>query len=319
LLTSGVPGDDKVISSIMRPMVTMPLSDLCELIAGKHRAAVRAALTSMYAATVADESAAGLDPVAAAAAVAVSSGGTWSLAAALCCDTTASDNSSVGSSSCTTGLSCQVQSTAVVVGAAQHSPYKDSLMQDGLAKVSLVGMCWIGAAILGISLKLMMDDGCNFSNVGVDHLRDNIHHYLKPGSPARLVRLVNPVRVSLFAGHSKIEANYMLLDVPITIGRGVYSCNLLVVPQSNYGITLGNDFNWAYGAVRVSRDHHDRTTGRTVILPLNSSLLAPGSQLPSPPRNAGPGWRPKQYVPLHYEVTTEYWKVVPADGLPPKA
>jgi hypothetical protein len=133
------------------------------------------------------------------------------------------------------------------------------------------------------------------------------------------VRLANPVRVSLFAGRSKIEANYMLLNVPITIGKGIYPANLLIVPQSNYGITLGNDFNWAYGAVRVSRDPHDRNTGRTVILPLNSSLLAPGSQLPSPPRHAGPGWRPKQHVTLNYTVTTECWKVVDAESLPPKA
>jgi hypothetical protein len=183
--------------------------------------------------------------------------------------------------------------------------------------VTLVGMCWIRAVILGITLKLMMDDGCNFSNMGEDHLRENYHHYLKPGSSARLVRLVNPVRVSLFAGHSKIEASYMLLEVPMTIGRGVYKTNLLIVPNSNYGVTLGNDFNWAYGAVRVSRNPHDRNTGRTVILPLTQQLLAPGSVLPTRPPHAGPGWRPKQHVPLHYEVTTECWNALPADGLPP--
>lgn len=226
--------------------------------------------------------------------------------------------SSGGGSDFSAGRACQVEPTAVA-GAAQYSPYKESVQVDDVVKVSLVGMSWIHGLLLGLSIKLWMDDGCNFSNISEENLRENYRHYVKPGSPCRLVRLVVPVRVSLFAGSSKILAHYLLVDVPVTIGRGVYTTHLLVVPQSNYGITLGNDFNWAYGAVRVSRDPRDRSSGRSLILPLNPGLLSPGAVMPQPPSHAGPNWRPKQHIPLHYEVTSEYWKVVDADGLPPKA
>jgi hypothetical protein len=41
--------------------------------------------------------------------------------------------------------------------------------------------------------------------------------------------------------------------------------------------------------------------------------------MPERPADAPASWRPRQYVPVNYEVSTEYWQVEKVDSLPPKA
>lgn len=218
-----------------------------------------------------------------------------------------------------TGQACQVVLAAAAAEGSVSTAYKTALQSEDVAKVTLVGMMYISSVVvLGVALRVWHDNGCNFSNIGETMLREKAHYFLRPGSGVRLVRLLRPVQVSLFAGRSKITASYLLLNVPLGIGKGIYRVNLLVVPESNYGITLGNDFNWAYGTVIQSRDANDREAGRHMILPLTAGLMKPGIPLPVRPANAPPSWRPRQFVSVHYEVSTECWPVEKVDSLPPK-
>lgn len=340
----------RISNSISRAPIAMTLMELMQVVSAPQHASLRGGLQALFEVMATGQQQqqqlggvqSATATLEAAAESAEQEGGSWALAAAAAAaaglpfppvsvaESAAGGGYVAPQSGISTGQACQVVPAAgsgagllLAAAAAKGSSataYKAAVQSSEVAKVTLVGMMYMSSVLLlGIAVRVWLDNGCNFSNIGEDMLREKAHYFFRPGSGVQLVKLLRPVQVSLFAGKSRVTASYMLLNVPLGIRKGVYKVNLLVVPESNYGITLGNDFNWAYGATIQSRDPHDREAGRYMILPLTAGLMKPGTPMPERPADAPASWRPRQYVPVNYEVSTEYWQVEKVDSLPPKA
>ena len=204
-----------------------------------------------------------------------------------------------------------------MAAAGAKQPYKAAAQAGQSVRTNLVGMMRTTGFLRGKPVVTHFDPGCNVSTISAAEVRAKPHIY--QAGKTQLVQLKAPVRVGLFAGNERYGADYMLLDVPLGLGRGVYPVNLLVLENSNYGLTLGNDFNWAYGVTFHSRSPTDRTVGRQVVLPLTPDLLAPGEEMPKRPKSAGPSWRALNYVKTDYDVVTEDWRCSAVDSLPAQA
>lgn len=158
---------------------------------------------------------------------------------------------------------------------------------------------------------LHLDTGCTINCASRAYMQSNLHKLCGPGSSARLVKLLTPVSVGMFAGQHSSLATHVLQGVQLHIGKGVYAVDLLIIDEGNFDLVLGFSF-FADCAVCIwSRDFADRSAGRFLMLLLIQKLCQPGVQQPRPPARHGPHWYPSQLVPLSYQLTVDTWSVVP--------
>lgn len=158
------------------------------------------------------------------------------------------------------------------------------------------------------------DNGCSISIGSKAYVKKMWHRLCPPGSKARLMRLVTPVQVGLFAGSGCSIATHVLQGLELYIGKGVYPVDLLLIEEGNFNLVLGNSFMVDFAGKVYSRDFTDRHAGRYLVLPLTQKYCQPGVVEPQPPVHRSRYWYPQQMVPVSYELTVDTWFVVPETG-----
>jgi hypothetical protein len=182
--------------------------------------------------------------------------------------------------------------------------------------LNMVGMSHVQAAVVGPAgqqhkLTVGLDNGCSIDCCSEQYFVDNFHRFIYPGSSAQLCELDQPLAIGMFAGRETCEATHCLLGLPLLIGQGVYTVDLLIVKGGNFNLVLGNSFLYNYAGRIWQQDYSNREEGRYIILPLPQRLCQPGVTAPQPPANAHPHWYPQQRIPLQYDVCTDTLTVKP--------
>ena len=103
-----------------------------------------------------------------------------------------------------------------------------------------------------------------------------------------------------------MPAKYVLRNVPVGLGPGVYPVNFLVLPEANFSVTLGLDFMYAYAAKLVARAYNNRHSGKFLTMPVPPQYARPGYVRPTPPpyvpAHLRASWVPSAAIPVEYVV-----------------
>jgi hypothetical protein len=227
------------------------------------------------------------------------------------------------------GLGCQALLPGVSIGRMQqqcNSGVAADLSKPYLAAasarrvpVNVVGMARFGVGIPGPRGKIHksvgnLDGGCSINSISEQFFLEQAHHICGPDSPAQLCALEQPVTIGLFAGAHNTVATHCITGLPLHIGKGVYTVDLLIVKGGNFNLVLGHNFLYDYAGRVWCRDYNDRQSGRYLVLPLPERLCQPGVSPPPPPPNHSRRWYPSQLVPINYEVCTDTWLVKPVSS-----
>jgi hypothetical protein len=135
--------------------------------------------------------------------------------------------------------------------APPDTPYKDAV-QSEVVTVPFTSPLQVTGGVQGRKFGVVIDIGCTYSIMSQPWLRRNKNLFFFPGSPVQLLAFEQPgPSLGVLLGDMRSDATYMLRNVPLELGDGVYWVNFLVMPHSAFEVALGLEFVDTY-AVRVS-------------------------------------------------------------------
>jgi hypothetical protein len=160
----------------------------------------------------------------------------------------------------------------------------------------------------GRRFGVTMDIGCCSSILDHRWVQRNRHVFFYPNSPVQLLEFDrDSPALGVLLGDSSAAAMYLLRNVPLQLGEGIYPVNFLVMPESKLEVTLGLDFVDTY-AVRVSTKAYGVPgTGPQLYIPTPRSYCSPAVQ-----RDWPAGCTFYHYkVPGQFSLQVERYSAVP--------
>jgi hypothetical protein len=166
----------------------------------------------------------------------------------------------------------------------------------------------VTGGVMGRRFAMHVDIGCTFSIMDEGWLRQNRHVFFYPGSPVQLLAFQEAApSLGVMLGGTRMQASYILRNVPLELGDGIYNINFLVMPHSIFEVALGLEFMDAY-AVRVSTKAYGRpSSGPQLYIPTPRSFCC---------RSVQQGWPAgadvyHNKVPGQFSVSKERFHTVP--------
>jgi hypothetical protein len=188
---------------------------------------------------------------------------------------------------------------------SSSSPYKHALATEAVDLI-IAEQMQVSGDICGSAAEITVDPGCGHSVLRLSEAQRLVPYLSKPSSPCELLELSEAIRVGLFAGPVNVAAQYVLRNVPVGLGPGVYPTHFLVMEDANFNITLGLDFLYAYAARLIPRSINNRQAGKFLSIPVPAQYARPGYQPPPPPKYVPEyqraSWVPSSAIPARYTV-----------------
>jgi hypothetical protein len=169
-----------------------------------------------------------------------------------------------------------------------------------------------------VPLTVTVDTGCCTSLMNLSWFKKHRHIFFYPGSPCELMAFEQPPSLGVLLGGHRAKASYVLRNVPLGLGSGIYPVNFLLM-ECNFDVTLGLEFVSAYAARVQARVPHDRSRGAGLLIPTPPGYWKPGLAVPLRPAWAqgdspkAATWLPTNFVPGRYVLTRQRFAVTPVD------
>jgi hypothetical protein len=189
------------------------------------------------------------------------------------------------------------------------APYKDAVESE-VVTIPFTSPIKVTGAVMGRKFGLHVDIGCTYSLMDEEFLRRNKHIFFYPGSPVQLLAFGQQApNLGVMLGGQRMQARFVLRNVPLELGDGIYWVNFLVMPHSIFEVALGLEFVDAY-AVQVSTKAYGRPgTGPQLMIPTPRSFCRQRVQ------ESWAAGKPFHYnkVPGHFSISRERFSTVPVD------
>lgn len=163
---------------------------------------------------------------------------------------------------------------------------------------------------MGRRFSIFIDIGCCYSIMDLAWFLKNKHIFFYPGSPVQLLEFQQPApALGVMLGGTRTEATYMLRNVPMALGDGIYPVNFLVMPDSIFEVALGLEFVDAYAVSVSTKGYNNPSSGPRLLIPTPRSYCRPQVQ-----RNWEARWAYyNNRVPGKFEVSHERYNTVTVD------
>jgi hypothetical protein len=113
----------------------------------------------------------------------------------------------------------------------------------------------------------------------VPWLKRNRHMFFYPGSPVELLELKEQgPALGVMLGSTLMSAKYLLCNVPLQLGDGIYTCHFLVMPHAVFEVALGLEFMDTYAARLSTKAYGLPSTGPQLYIPTPRSYCSPAVQ-----------------------------------------
>jgi hypothetical protein len=190
-------------------------------------------------------------------------------------------------------------------GSNNSSPYMQALAAEAVDLIIAEQML-VSGDICGSQIEATVDPDCGHSVLRLSEAKRLAPYLSRPESPCELLEMNEAIRIGLFAGSASSSAQYVLRNVPVGLGPGVYPTHFLVMEDANFDITLGLDFLFAYAARIIPRSLNNRQAGKYLTIPVPPQYARPGYEPPPPPRYVAEhqraSWVPSSFIPVRYTV-----------------
>ena len=189
------------------------------------------------------------------------------------------------------------------------SPYRDAV-QSETATLSFTSPIKVTGDVNGRRFGATIDLGCALSIMDLSWFLQNLHVFFYPGSPVQLLSFEQPPpSLGVMLGGARSTAAYLLRNVPLGLGDGIYWVNFLVMPESCFEVTLGLEFMDAYAVQVSTKGYNNPTSSPRLLIPTPKAYCRP-----SVVRN----WRAgcthyNNCVPGQFSVVRERFQVAPVD------
>jgi hypothetical protein len=189
------------------------------------------------------------------------------------------------------------------------TPYRDAVECE-VATVPFTSPFKVTGGVLGRQFSMVVDTGCTFSVMDQSWFLRNRHIFFYPGSPVQLLAFEQKApALGVMLGGAQTEATYMLRNVPLEVGEGIYPVNFLVMPHSIFEVALGLEFVDAYAVQLSTKAYGNPNSKPRLVIPTPKSFCHPRVQ-----KKWEAGWQwYNNCVPATFAVGPERFNMVVVD------
>jgi hypothetical protein len=207
------------------------------------------------------------------------------------------------------GLASATTSSSSVAPRPPASPYKDAV-QSEVTTLPFTSAMKVTGDVNGRKFGVTVDIGCTLSIMDLSWFMRNTHVFFYPGSPVQLLEFEQPApSLGVMLGGERTTAVYLLRNVPLGLGDGIYWVNFLVMPQSSFEVTLGLEFVDTYVVNLSTKGYNNPNSSPRLVIPTPKAYCRPFVQ------QAWETGRSHYYnhVPGRFSVVHERFHVAPVD------